>query len=104
MELIFFLCLGPLGLLVVIINHYKNKKERILMENTSYYGLGVVFFVISSLISPCIPVYLIHEWSKSVGSGSGLIFLIILPFSVLAFIIGLIFFGINNKRKKLTSR
>ena len=101
MEIIFLLSVGPIGLLVLWVNRYRNKKNGISVKNTYFYWLGILFYIISSLISPGIPAYLIHEWSKSVGSGSGLAFLLILPFSMLAFIIGLIFLAINNKRKTI---
>lgn len=99
MEIIFLLSVGPIGLFVLWVNRYRNKKSGVTVKNTYFYWLGVLFYIVSSLISPGIPAYLIHEWSKSVGSGSGLAFLLILPFSMLAFIIGLIFLAINNKRK-----
>lgn len=103
MEVIIFVLifLGPLGLIVVLVNRHNNKKRKILVRNTLYYDLGIILFVISSLISPGFPVYLIYEWSKSVGSGSGLAIFFIVPFSFIAFMIGLFFFGVNNKRKTI---
>ncbi len=101
MEIIFLLSAGPIGLFVLWVNRYRNKIGGIVIKNTCFYWLGVLFYIMSSLISPGIPAYLIYEWSKSVGSGSGLAFLLILPFSILTFIIGIIFFSINNKRKKI---
>jgi hypothetical protein len=77
------------------------KKIGVSVKNTYFYSLGVLFYIAITLISLGIPAYLIHEWSNSVGSGSGLVFLLILPFSMITFIIGLIFFIINNKRKTI---
>ncbi|GGY87719.1 hypothetical protein GCM10011613_35910 [Cellvibrio zantedeschiae] len=84
---------APIVLAFIYLGKSKKGKQKVQSEVTKApdkkFDLAITYFIVSSAISPLIPIIFLFKWYGTVGSASGVPLIFIIPLAWLFFFMGL---------------